>query len=424
MNFEESVSYVHSLLKFGIRPGLSRMNTLLSYLGNPEKDICFVHVAGTSGKGSVCAALARILSEAGYKTGLYTSPYVVHFLERIQIDSNPVPENLFAEAVTQIVPYLEKMRKHGEELTEFELITAAAFLCYKWEGCRIAVLETGLGGRLDATNVIKKPVLEIITSLSLDHTAILGDTIDKIAFEKCGIIKRGTQVISAYGQEALALRVIKNTAAERGCELTVPDAQSVKTVKGDIFGTDFIYKGDRYRTNMAGEHQLKNMTAVIEAARILDKSGFTLSQKAVYNGIAKTTLAARIEILKKEPVVILDGSHNPDKTGALVALLKNTLADKKITVLLGMMADKDVQTCVRLLSEVACEFICVTPENPRAIKAKRLAEIVKKYCQNVSCAEKVTDVYPRVVKRLEKDGALLICGSLYFAGEIKQIEAE
>lgn len=420
MNFEESISYVHSLLKFGIRPGLSRMNSLLSYLGNPEKDLRFVHIAGTNGKGSTATALANILSEAGYKTGLYTSPYVARFLERIQVDLTPVSEELFAEAVTEIVPYIEKVQD-DDAFTEFELITAAAFLCFKWENCDITVLEVGLGGRLDATNVIKKPAVEIITSLSLDHTAILGNTIEKIAYEKCGIIKDDTSVVCSYGQEAGALDVIRKTVAERGCELIIPDADSLKILHSDIFGTDFIYKSNQYRLNMAGEHQLKNMTAAIEAAQVLNKNEFKISQKNFYDGISKTVLLARIEILQKNPLVILDGGHNTDGISALVKLLKSALPDKKLTVILGMMADKDVDACVKLLCEISDRIICVTPENARAIKASRLAEIAEKYCCNTFSADMLTDVYPDILKTLKEDEALLICGSLYLAGEVKQI---
>ena len=291
MNYDESVAYIHSLLRFGIRPGLSRMNTVLSCVGNPQKGKRFIHVAGTNGKGSTATALAAVLTAAGYKTGLYLSPYVAHFLERVQIDGVPVAEERFAEAVTKIYPFAEKQAKEGESLTEFELITAAAFLCFEREGCHVAVLETGLGGRLDATNVIDPPLLSVITSISLDHTAILGDTLDKIAFEKCGIIKSPAPVVCAPGQPKGALNVIKKTAAQRGCRLVVPDRTKAVVRHSDIFGTDFSFDNDDYRINMAGEHQVNNMLTVIEAVRLLH--GFSISQNALYDGIKNTRLPAR-----------------------------------------------------------------------------------------------------------------------------------
>ncbi len=421
MNYNDSVNFVHSLLKFGIRPGLSRMNTLLSYLGNPEEGMPFVHIAGTNGKGSTATALASILSDAGYKTGLYTSPYVVHFLERIQINSKPIAENLFAKAIEEIVPFVDKMSKNGEEITEFEIITAAAFLCYKRKKCDIVVLETGLGGRLDATNVIKKPLIEIITSLSLEHTAVLGDTIEKIAFEKCGIIKDETTVICAYGQQDAAVSVIEKTVQQRSCKLVIPNITDIKTVKSDIFGTDFVFEKTPFRVNMAGEHQIKNMTCAIKAAQTLNKKGFVISQRNIQNGVAKAFLPARIEVLNKNPLVILDGGHNPDGINALVKLIRQCVRFDKLTVILGMMADKDIDECVKRLSEIADSFICVTAENKRAINASQLAEYAEKYCSDVTCKDKISEVYPQILKSLKQKDVLLIAGSLYLAGEVKQI---
>ncbi|MGI6744822.1 MAG: Folylpolyglutamate synthase [Firmicutes bacterium ADurb.Bin300] len=423
MTYNDSVSFVHSLLKFGIRPGLSRMNTLMSYLDNPEAGMPFVHIAGTNGKGSTATALACILSDAGYKTGLYTSPYVVHFLERIQINSKPISENLFVKAITEIVPFLEKMRENGDEITEFEIITAAAFLCFKRENCDIVVLETGLGGRLDATNVIRESLIEIITSLSLEHTDILGDTIEKIAYEKSGIIKEGTTVICAYGQQEAAVSVIKKTAEQRNCKLIIPDSRGIQIIKSDIFGTDFVFENSKFTINMAGEHQVKNMTCAIKAAQILNKKGFIISEKNIQNGISKAFLPARIEVLSRSPLVILDGGHNPDGIGVLVKLLKDSVRFDKLTVIIGMMSDKAVDECLKKLGDIADRFICVTPENPRALKACRLAEFAAKHCFDVTCKEKISDAYPEVISTLKQNDVLLITGSLYLAGEVKQISS-
>lgn len=424
MTYKQSVDYIHSLLKFGIHPGLSRMNTLLSYIGNPEKDIKFVHIAGTNGKGSTSTAIANILIEAGYKTGLYTSPYVTHFLERVQINAQMVSEEIFAEAVSDIAVFVDNMREKGEVVTEFELITAAAFLCYKRESCDIVVLETGLGGRLDATNVIENPLLEVITSISLDHTAVLGDTIEKIAYEKSGIIKENTAVVCSFGQDKTALSVIKETTKKYNCKLFIIDINDIEIQSSDIFKTEFKYKNLSYKVTMPGIHQLQNMTAAIESAEILKSKGFLISQENIYKGILKTKLPARIEIINKEPLVILDGGHNPSGVEALMNLIKQALPNKKITAVIGMMEDKDVNTSVRLISEVAKSIICVTAGNPRAIKAEKLMEKAKKYCSNVKAYDSIKDIYPKILNDLTRDEVLLIAGSLYLAGEIKNIDID
>ena len=421
MTYKQSVEYIHSLLKFGIHPGLSRMNTLLSYIGNPEKDIKFVHIAGTNGKGSTATAIANILIDAGYKTGLFTSPYVTHFLERVQINSQMISENVFAKVVSDIAVFVDEMREKGEVVTEFELITAAAFLCYKREKCDIVILETGLGGRLDATNVITKPLLEIITSISLDHTSILGNTIEKIAYEKCGIIKENTEVVCSFGQETAALSVVKEISKKRNCKLYVPYANDIEVLYSDIFKTDFMYKGFSYEIMMSGTHQIQNMTASIEAAEILKSKGFSISQKNIYNGILKTKLPARIEIINKEPLIILDGGHNPSGVEALIKLIKQTLPNRNITAVIGMMEDKDVNSAVKLFAEAAKSIICVTVENNRAIKAEKLLIIAKEYCESVLAFNSIKDVYPKILSTLNKDDVLLIAGSLYLAGEVKHI---
>lgn len=422
MTYKQSVEYIHSLLKFGIHPGLSRMNTLLSFLGNPEKDIAFVHIAGTNGKGSTATAIANILIDAGYKTGLYTSPYVAHFLERVQINAQMVSESVFAKSVSDIAVFANKMKENGDILTEFELITAAAFLCFKREKCDIVVLETGLGGRLDATNVIKKPLVEVITSISLDHTNILGDTTEKIAYEKCGIIKENTAVVSAFSQDDEAFSVIKETVESLGCRLYVPDINKTKILHTDIFKTEFTYKDLGYKITMPGVHQVQNMTAAIETAKILASSGFTISDNNIYNGILNTKLSARAEIINNKPLVILDGGHNKSGIMALLKLIKHTLPNKDITAIIGMMEDKDVNTFVKLISKIAKKIICVTVENPRAIKAIKLLEIAEKHCDNVAAFNSISEIYPKVLMGLKEDEVLLIAGSLYLAGEVKRID--
>ena len=419
MNYEEAVSYIHSLLKFGIHPGLDRMNTLLSCLGNPEKSIPFVHVAGTNGKGSVCAAAAGVLTDAGYKTGLYTSPYVSDFLERVQVNSCPVSHEAFASAVTRIKPFSDMMAQRGEILTEFEIITAAALLLFPELECDIAVLEVGLGGRLDATNVIPCPLVSVIASISLDHTSILGDTPAQIAFEKCGIIKDGGAVVAERQHYSEAAEVIERCCRERGATLFIPaDVGDAYTDKG-IHGTDFIYKGGEYSVTMPGLHQVSNMTAAIEAARALRSRGFVISDENIHNGIKRALLPARCEVISEKPLVILDGGHNVEGMAAFSALLGSALGGRRLVLVTGMMADKQVKESIAPLAGLASEIICVTPVNPRALPAEDMKAIVSCYCKNVTVINDASFAVRSALKSLKNDEVLAVSGSLYLAGEVR-----
>lgn len=420
MNYPESLDYIHSLLKFGIRPGLARMDTLLALLGNPHEGMKYVHVAGTNGKGSVSTAVSCILTSAGYKTGLYTSPYVTDFLERVQFNGKPVEKALFAESVAEVKEKIDIMNSRGEDITEFEALTAAAFLCYKKLGCDIVVLEVGLGGRLDATNVIPAPLVNIITSLSLDHTAILGDTIEKIAFEKCGTVKDGGSVVSAANQPEEALAVIKKTAAERGNSLVVPDLTECGLLSSSIRGIEFSYKGKRYQTSMPGYHQLINMTAVIEAANILKDKGFALSDEHICGGIAAAKLPARCEVIADEPLVILDGGHNEDGARAFYNMLVPALEGRaKLYVIAGMLADKAVEASLKRLCSRADVFIAVTPKNPRAMQSTELCSLASQYCGNTLAFNDVSEAISYVKPLLTERDTLCVVGSLYLAGEAR-----
>ncbi len=420
MIYTEAVDYIHSLLKFGIRPGLSGMDALLRLLGNPHKGLKYVHVAGTNGKGSTSTAISNVLIEAGYKVGLYTSPYVTHFLERVQFCGKPVDEDIFAQSVEKVKNAVEKLEGENLTITEFEALTAAAFLCYKELCCDVVVLEVGLGGRLDATNIIENPLVNIITSLSIDHSAILGDTIEEIAFEKCGTIKANGNVVCSFGQPEGAIKVVEKTVKEKNNTLIIPSESDVKIIKSDIFGTEFIYKNNKYSVKMAGVHQVKNMTSVIEACEILGKQ-FEISESDIINGISKTTLPARIEIINEKPLVILDGGHNEDGAKAFFDAVSDILKTKnKVVVIAGMMGDKAVEKSLGPLMKSTDIFYAVTPENPRAMSARELSAIAEKYVSEVYRVEEINEAVASAFKKLSENGALLIVGSLYLAGEVRQ----
>lgn len=420
MNYIEAVNYIHSLLKFGIRPGLNGMDALLHFLGNPHKDLKYVHVAGTNGKGSTSTAISNVLTDAGYKVGLYTSPYVTDFLERVQFCGKPIDKAHFAKCVERVKTAVEALEKEEVIITEFEALTASAFLCYKELQCDIVVLEVGLGGRLDATNVIETPLVNVITSLSIDHSAILGNTIEEIAFEKCGTIKENGNVICSFGQPEGAIKVIEKTVKEKNNTLIIPCESDIEILISDIFGTEFVYKNEEYFVKMAGEHQVKNMTCVIEACNIL-KNYFDVTDDNIKNGISKTILPARVEIISKKPLVILDGGHNEDGAKAFYNAVSSVLDSKsKVVVIAGMMADKAVEDSLKPLIKKSDCFICVTPENPRAMKGESLSEIAKKYCKNVLVIESAKKAVKLTETMLNNNDVLCVVGSLYLAGEIRE----
>ena len=420
MTFNEALDYIHSLLKFGIHPGLSRMDTLLQILGNPHKNIKCVHVAGTNGKGSTSTAISNVLIEAGYNVGLYTSPYVTDFLERVQYNGKPIDKELFSQCVEIIKPEIEEMSADGAQITEFEALTATAFLCFSKLNVDVLVLEVGLGGRLDATNVIPTPLVNVITSLSLDHTGVLGDTIEQIAFEKCGTIKQGGTLVCSYGQTENAMNVIKTICDEKCNSVIVPNKSSVSIKSQDIFGTHFIYNKQEYHISMSGTHQVQNMTTVIEAVNVLKNKGYNITEQNIKDGIKKTVLPARVEVISEKPLVILDGGHNEDGAKAFYEAVKECFdSNKKLFVIAGMMNDKAVEESLKPLISKADTFVAVTPENPRAMKAEVLAEIAKKYCHNVICCDNSNSSLDLIKSEITENDMLFVVGSLYLAGEVR-----
>ncbi len=421
MNYIDSVNFIHSLLKFGIRPGLNGMDALLSCLGNPQKGMKCVHIAGTNGKGSTSTAMSNVLINAGLNVGLYTSPYVTEFLERVQFNGKPIDKTVFSNAVKKVKNTLEELNKKDVVITEFEALTASAFLCFKELKCDVVVLEVGLGGRLDATNIIDTPLLNVITSLSLDHTGVLGDTIEEIAFEKCGTIKEKSLVVSSIDQPEKAMKVIEKTVEEKNGSLLVADKNQLEIIKSDLFGTEFIYKNQRYNITMPGVHQVKNMLCVIEGVNLLKKH-FNITDEDVKNGIKSAVLPARVEVLKRKPLVVLDGGHNEDGAIAFYNAVEKHLNPKgKVYVLAGMMGDKAVEKSLSPLMKKADVFVSVTPENPRAMSAEELNEIALKYSKTAVSVPSPEEAVAYIFKNLTDDDVFLCVGSLYLAGEVREL---
>lgn len=400
MDYNEALNYIHSLERFGSRPGLERIERLLSLLGNPQKDLRFIHVAGTNGKGSTCAMTASALKKAGYKTGLYISPYITCFRERIQVNGEYISEE-------DLAVLTKKVKDTGIEVTEFEFITAVAFLYFKMQRCDVVVLETGLGGRLDATNVIPAPLSAVITGIDKDHTGVLGDTIEKIAAEKCGIIKSDCPVFTTHSQKTEAMKVIESFA-----DPITPDPSQLSVIKSDLSGNEFIYKGEKFNTTLIGKHQIENALLAIE---ILKGCTLPMSLEDIKSGIAETVFPARLELICKNPIVMLDGAHNPHGAAALA---EEMCKHKNVTLITGMMADKDCEQVMSIIASCCKRVITVTVnENLRSIPAEELALLASNYCDDVYAAQSYREA---LEKTTEKD-TVFIAGSLYLAGGIREL---
>lgn len=413
MNYEDSVKYIHSLLKFGMNLGLERISALLNELGNPQEKLEFVHVAGTNGKGTTSTMLGSILCAAGKKTGLFTSPYVFDFCERIQINNKNIPHDDLSLVVEKVKNACDRLSAKGTEPTEFEAITAAAMLYFYEQKCDAVVLEVGLGGRYDSTNIIPCPKAAVITSISLDHTKILGDTVEKIAAEKCGIIKNGGTVITTSEQNENAISVIKDTVKEKNGRLLIGDVSAAEILSEDIFGTEISYNGLTVKIPLVGRHQVENTVGVITAARALG-----ISDEFIKKGIESTVIHARMEIISRSPVIMLDGGHNPECAAALENVLVRFAGDKNITVLIGMMADKDTKDYLAAILPHCKTAVFTKPSNPRAEDENVLLREGKCFCRDVVSVKDPKDAYKKAGSLVKNGDMLLVCGSFYLLSDI------
>ncbi len=419
MTYEEALSVINARLQFGIKPGLERVAAVLERLGEPQKKLKYVHVAGTNGKGTTCTLISSVLRRAGYRTGLYTSPYVLDFRERFQIDGEMISPEELIEEVERVAPAVRAVEAAGEAVTEFEFITALALDWFARRACDLVVLEVGLGGRFDATNVIDTPEVAVITSISLDHTAILGDTLEQIAFEKGGVIKAGGRVVLYPEQGPGVTEVIQGLCRERGAALTVPDLTRVRVTGASIEGTSFTLDGAAYRTPFLGEHQVKNAVTALAALEVLKTRGFALEEEQIRQGMAEAFLPARMEILHREPLCLLDGGHNPGCAAALKDALERFVPGRRVAIL-GIMADKDSREYLRLVGPLFEEIFTLAPDNPRAMDARELAEVAREFCPRVTPVDTVGEALARSMKDLGEEDSLIVCGSFYLAGEIRE----
>lgn len=425
MTYQEAVAYIDSLLWKGSRPGMKRITELCHLLGDPQKELRFIHIAGTNGKGSVSAMLDSILRSAGYRVGLFTSPHIERFGDRVCFNGADIPDDELARATEQVKACADSM---ADGPTVFELVTAIALVFFRRMKCDYVVWECGLGGRLDSTNVVDTTVLSIITSIALDHCHILGNTTAAIAAEKAGIIKPGVPVLFGEGDED-AEAVIRHTAVERGCSYTRTDFSAIDHIHSDLFGTDFRV-GDRpVHIPLVGLYQTRNTATVLTAVELLRSAGVTIPEEAVTAGLNSVRWKARFEVLSRDPLVVYDGAHNPHGiSGALEnirTLLSPLSPDGKVVLVMGVMADKNHGRMVEELSPFTASVVAVRPDRERSMKSTDLAEEFRRCGVSAIARDTPGEGVAAALPLARQGGRPLIClGSLYMYGEVKQAVKE
>lgn len=426
MTYAEALEYIHSVSWKGSVPGLERITELCARLGDPQKKLCFVHVAGTNGKGSVSAMIASVLSAAGYRTGLFTSPYLVDFCERMSVDGRDISHADLCESVERVRPAADAM---ADSPTEFELITAIAFDYFVRAECDIVVLECGMGGRLDSTNVIDVPEAAVITNIALDHTAFLGDTEAKIAAEKAGIIKPGVQVVlGGISGEVCSGEVcsdevrgvFEEKCRDLGAELHLANSETVlESVKPSREGISFVYKNNELSVPLCGLYQQMNIRTALAAVEVLRARRFEISDGALAAGLSSVRWRGRFETLCRSPRVIFDGAHNPDGAAYTASTFHALYPGERAVIVSGVMADKDCAAMARSFADVgACAFT-LTPDNPRAMKAEDYAAVLGEAgLEAVPCGSAAEAVAKAVAEAQTRTCPVLCAGSLYMYGEI------
>lgn len=415
-----ALDWLQSLPRLSGEPGLDRMKALLAALGDPQKRGRYVHIAGTNGKGSVTAFTANILQKADFKTGLTISPYVRDFRERFQIDGQMIPPETLERLAA-------KVRAAAETLTEtpvqFEAVTALALCWFDEEHCDVAVLETGLGGRFDATNAVENTLVAAITRIDLDHTELLGDTVEKIAAEKAGIVKPGCIAVTYPVQEKEALQAIVAACIREKADLVAPEAEDIHLRRGGLFENRMEYGGYGVNLALPGAHQACNAAMAIEIALALWRQGLDIPDEAILEGLEATRFPARIEVLRRQPLVLLDGSHNPAGAAALAATLKAQRLPQKPAAVLGVLADKAAGEMLRALGESFSTIYAVTPDCPRAMSADELARLASQELPEVP-AYPCADLGQALDTALGLPQGAVVCGSLYLAAQARPMLLE
>ena len=416
MNVNEAIEYIHSVFWKGSIPGLERTQELLAKMGNPEKDLKFVHIAGTNGKGSTASMTASILRKAGYRTGLYTSPYIYRFHERMQVNGVEIADEDLVAITEYVKPLADSMEQSP---TEFELVCCIAFEYFKRMKCDIVVLEVGMGGEFDATNVIEVPEVAVITNIGLDHTEVLGDTVEAIAETKSGIFKQGGHAV-VYRSTPGVETVYERICAERNVQLKKADFDSLVLKSHSLDGQVFdCGKRKDLLLPLLGVHQLHNASVVLSVIDTMIENGWKISEENIREGMRDVRWPGRFDIIQRNPLFIIDGGHNPQCIEALVKNIEDYLAGKNVIALTGVLADKDYADMYKPVMPLVKQFVCVTPPNPRRMAAEQLAEFLRQVGAKAEPAASVEDGVKRSLELAGEDGVVLCFGSLYTIGSIR-----
>ncbi len=416
MTGENAINYIENSGWSTTRLGLGRTFELLKALGDPQESLKFVHVAGSNGKGSTCAFLESVLRKAGFKTGLYTTPFLTRFTEQIKVNNEEIPLDALGEVTEEVKACAEEMEDHP---SRFELLTAAAFLYFKREKCDIVVLEVGMGGELDSTNVISAPEVAVITNIGLEHTEYLGNTLTEIAHTKGGIVKPGTTLVSYDGEKEVSDE-LSRICAERGVKQIKADFSTIELLESTMKGQKFSYRGRRHEISLLGAHQLKNAAVAIDALNVLREKGYCIQDEALESGLKEASWPARLELLGEKPVFLLDGGHNPQCATALSDSLEIILGSKKAVFIIGVLADKDYESMIASVEKYASEFICLEPFNDRALSKEELKNFLIKRGNKAETVDSVEEAVDIAAEKAGESGYVVAFGSLYIAGFIRE----
>lgn len=415
MTLDEALGYIHRVDWRGSVPGLSRIDALLNKLGHPESTVKYIHITGTNGKGSTCAMTASVLQAAGYRTGLYTSPYIRRFNERMQINGVPIPDDDLCALVEEIQPLADSMADHP---TEFELVTAIGLTWFARHHCDVVVCEVGMGGEFDATNIIPAPEVAALTNIGLDHTAFLGSTVEAIAATKSGIIKPSCHAV-LYPCPPSVEQVVAARCRAAGAPLTVTDFNALHPISHSLDGQTFDWPGlPGLHLPLLGQHQLHNAAVALTILDVLRRRGWHIPDNAIRTGLDAVEWPGRFQVVRRDPIVILDGGHNPQCMEALTQNVSDYLSGYPLTVLTGVLGDKDYAHMYGRLAAQAVRFVTVTPRNLRALPAAHLAEMLSALGKPVTACSTIAQGVDDALSLTPPDGAVLCCGSLYLLGDV------
>ena len=427
MNYVQAINFIHSTSNFGSKLGLKNTTRLTELLGNPQNSFKIIHIAGTNGKGSTSNMIHDVLMASGYKVGLFISPYLEEFSERIQINKVQIDNYSLARIATLVKEKIDIMLKEGyNHPTEFEVITAIGFKYFEEQKIDILVLEVGLGGRFDATNVVKDTLVSVITSISYDHMDVLGNTLEEIAFEKAGIIKENSKVV-IYPQENKVKDVIKSVAKDKNSEVYEADENNISKIKGDLsvqwlsYSKTDIFNLPEFKINFLGIHQQYNALTAILALEVVKKLGYNITEENIIKGLAGCRFAGRFEVVNKNPTIVLDGGHNINGIEYFAKAVREYFQDKKIILFYGMLIDKNPDNVIDYLTPISKEIYTLTPSNPRAMQSDDLAELIKKHTSVKTTPLHNYNDTIEIIKDLGDEEVVAFVGSLYMIGEIRTL---